>query len=160
MTVVIAIIAPISFVSATLDFPFGDNDTILTNDQGDVIGDAITNSTDPIRDGTKLIWAPLGDQDNGDNIYFDEWIDSTQSAWVRWTRFIKWLLNWALWITGLVALIYLIYHGILAVTAWTSDEQYQKGIGWVRFAFFALAGIAVSWFVISLVFWLINLLTW
>lgn len=146
-------------VFATLDYPFGESETILTNEEGDVIGEDISGSTDPFRDGTKIVGRPIGDQDDGDQIYFDDGITTTSDAWTRGTRFVKGLMNWVLWIAGLVALIYLIYHGILALTAGTDDTRYQKGIDGVKYALFAIAGIAVAWFIVSLVFWLITLLT-
>ena len=149
----------VSPVFATLDYPFGESETILTSQESDVVGDAIRNTDDPLRDWTKLIWQPLGDQDDGDGIYFDDGISTTGDAWTRWTRFVRGLLNWALWIAGLVALIYLIYHGILALTAGTSDDQYKKWISGIQYAFYAIAGIAIARFILSLVFWLINLLT-
>jgi len=154
--VLACVLAP---VFATLDYPFGESDTILTNQESDVVGDAVKNSLDPLRDGTKLIGKPIGDKDNGDNIYFDDAITTTGDAWTRWTRYIKWVMNWALWVIGLVALIYLIYHGILAVTAWANDDQYKKWTSGMKFALFAIGGIAIAWFIISAVFRLINLLT-
>lgn len=157
LSVFACLLAP---VFATLDYPFGPSDTILTNQESDVVGKAVKLSTDPLRDWTKLVGKPIWDKDNGDNIYFDDAVNTTGDAWTRWTRFIKWLLNRALWIIGLVALIYLIYHWILAVTAGANDDQYKKWTSGIRFALIAIAWIAIAWFIVSLVFWLITLLTW
>ena len=66
--------------------------------------------------------------------------------------FVANLLSYALGLLALIALIYLIYHGFLMVTAAGSDEQYNRGLKGIKYAAIALAGIGISWFLISFVF--------
>jgi len=74
---------------------------------------------------------------------------------------IKNIINYALAMVSLVALVYLIYHGFLMVTAAWNDEQFKKGLKWIKYATIALIGIGVSRFVISFVFYIIRLIiTW
>lgn len=66
-------------------------------------------------------------------------------------------VNWVLGILALVALIMLIYGGIVMVTAAGNQETYQRGWKFLKAAAVWLIIIGVAWFIISLVFWLINL---
>lgn len=141
-----------------LDFPIKAGDTILPDDLEDVIWDEITNCDDPLRCGAKAVWKWIGDTWNGGWLIYTE-VESTQQSWEQTSNFIKWLTNYALWIIWLVALVYLLYHGMMAVTAWADEEKLKKWIGWAKYAMIAIFWIAVAWFMISLVFWLIWLLT-
>lgn len=70
---------------------------------------------------------------------------------------IKWWVNWVLWILALIALVFLMYGGFLMVISWWNEEQYKKWFTILRHWAIGLALIGVAWFVVSLVFWLINL---
>jgi hypothetical protein len=98
---------------------------VITNDQEDVVGAAITDSTDSLRDGTALIAEGIGDADNNDKIYYAE-ITSTEQSRSRTADFVRALINYALAVLGLIALLYIVYHGFLTVTAAGDDEQSGK----------------------------------
>ena len=66
-----------------------DNDSILTQDEKDVIGTKLEESDDPLRDGSFLIG------ENVDNIYNDELTD-TQTSREKTTRYIKGPINYFL----------------------------------------------------------------
>lgn len=143
-------------VSAQLDFPFSEPDSIVTQDISNVVWQGVQWTWEPLRDGAKAIAEWLWGTDEW--IYFDE-IDSTQTAWDRTSTFISTLLNYALAIIGLVVLAYLLYHWFLAMTARDDSEQLNKWMQWVKYAFFALVGIGTARFVISIILRFITLVT-
>ncbi len=144
-------------VYAWLDYPLREWRTILTQQQEDVIGQTIRESENPLRDGTGAIWEWIGDTSGDDSIFFSE-ISSTAEAWTEFTRAWTWFLNRVLWISWLVMLIYLIYHGMLVVTWAWDEEKIKKWRSWIRTAMIAILWIALAWFLVSIVFWLITLL--
>lgn len=138
---------------------FGWTDEVLTNIQTDVVWDKITQSTDPFRDGTELIAEGIGDDTStSQKIYYSEVTSTTQSR-TKTADFVKALVNYALAIVGLVALLYVVYHGFLTLTAAGKDDQFSKWLEGMKYGAFALAGIGVARFVLSLVFWLIQQIT-
>gem|GEM_PF-7000608 len=104
---------------------FGTTDQVITNDQNDVVGAKIIDSTDSLRDGTELIAEGIGDADNNDKIYFSK-VTSTEQSRSKTADYVRALVNYALAIIGLVALLYIAYHGFLTVTAAGNDEQSGK----------------------------------
>ena len=104
---------------------FGSTDEVITNDQIDVVGTEIRDSTDTLRDGTELIAEGIGDADNNDKIYYDE-VTSTEQSRAKTADYVRALVNYALAVIGLVALLYIAYHGFLTVTAAGDDEQSAK----------------------------------
>ena len=70
---------------------------------------------------------------------------------------IKWVINWALGILAFLALIVLLYGGFLMVTAAGDTEKYDKWFTILKQAAIGLVLIGVAWFVVSIIFWLINL---
>ncbi len=131
---------------------FLNNDTILTQDDDDVVGAEIKNSDEPLRDGSHLgvEWV--------DNIYNDELTD-TQTSREKTTRYIKGPVNYFLWIVWLVALIYLLYHGFQTLISGSNEDQQKKWIEGMKYGAIALIGVGVAWFILSLIFRLINLVT-
>ena len=69
---------------------------------------------------------------------------------------IKWWVNWVLWILALIALIILMYGWFLMVTAAWDDEKYKKWWTILKHAAIWLILIGVAWFIISIIFWLVN----
>lgn len=69
---------------------------------------------------------------------------------------IKGAVNWALWILGLIALLVLLYGWFLMVTAAGNEDQYGKWRTILKHASIWLAVIGLAWFVVSIIFWLIN----
>lgn len=137
---------------------FWTTDEVITNQEIDAVGAEIRDSTDTLRDGTELIAEGIGDADNNDKIYFSE-VTSTEQSRSKTADYVRALVNYALAIIGLVALLYIAYHGFLTLTAAGDDEKSAKWIEWMRYGAMALIGIAVAWFFLSLVFWLIQQIT-
>ena len=69
---------------------------------------------------------------------------------------VKWGVNRVLGILALIALIFLIYGGFQMVTSGGDDKKYEAGFTILKHAAIGLILIGVAWFVISLVFWLVN----
>lgn len=69
---------------------------------------------------------------------------------------VKWWVNRVLGILGLIALLILMYGGFLMVTSAGEEEQYKKGRTILKHAVIGLIIIGVAWFVVSIVFWLVN----
>ena len=84
-------------------------------------------------------------------------------VWTGWSTLdglvaaIKWAINWALGILAFIALIVLLYGWFLMVTAAWESEKYDKWFTILKQAAVGLVLIGVAWFVVSIVFWLINL---
>ena len=72
---------------------------------------------------------------------------------------VKWAINWLLWILALIALVILLYGGFLMVTAAGNDDQYNKWFTILKHAAFGLVMIGIAWFIVSIIFWVINLVT-
>lgn len=119
------------------------------------------NITDPLRNGAYNIINPVSWTGVLSGvIWVGDQISSHQNAQNKVMDVIKNMINYALWMLALVALVYLIYHGFLIVTASGDDTQYKKGLAGIKYAAIAIAGIGVSWLVVSAIFWLIALIIW
>jgi len=81
---------------------------------------------------------------------------STQDGFVN---VIKGAINWILGILALIALIILLWGGFQMVTAAGNEEQYKKWFTILKQAAIGLILIGIAWFVISIIFWLVNLTT-
>lgn len=66
-------------------------------------------------------------------------------------------INWILGILALIALIIIMYGGFLMVTASGDGERYQKWFTILKQGAIGLILIGVAWFVVSIIFWLVNL---
>jgi uncharacterized membrane protein len=93
------------------------------------------------------------------NGVYNEEIEDTGTAWERTANYIKWVLNYILGIIGLVALIYLIFQWFRTLTAGTNEEEMNKAMKWIKYAIIAIVGVWLAWFILSLVFWLIQNIT-
>ena len=82
---------------------------------------------------------------------------SWASTWDGLVSVIKWAINWALGILAFIALVILLYGGFLMVTAAGETEKYDKWFTILKQAAIGLVLIGVAWFVVSIIFWLINL---
>jgi uncharacterized membrane protein len=61
-------------------------------------------------------------------------------------------------LAAFVALVYFIINGLIAM--FSKDDEAQKKAGnSLRTAAIAIAGIALSWFIVSAIFWLVDLFT-
>jgi hypothetical protein len=115
------------------------------------------NINDPLRDGAYGIVDPVtwtgtlsGVVGVGDKI------STHANAQGKTLDVVKNIINYMLWMLALVALVYLIYHGFLMLTAAGDDTQYKKGLWGIKYAGIAIAGIGVSWLVVSGIFWLLG----
>lgn len=95
-------------------------------------------------------------EDNGGVINMDvlgEWSSQKDALF----NIVRGWINWTLGILAFIALIILLYGGFLMVTAAGDDEKYGKWFTILRQAAIGLILIGIAWFVVSLVFFLINL---
>lgn len=70
---------------------------------------------------------------------------------------VRGFINWTLGILAFIALIILLYGGFLMVTAAGDEEKYKKGFTILRQAAIGLILIGIAWFIVSIIFWLVNL---
>jgi hypothetical protein len=108
--------------------------------------------------------------------WIGDWFSSTNNLW-RWTQMngynadvawsdsmkddslinvIRTAINWVLWMLSLVALVIALYAGFLMMTSGWDEKKYQKWVGLLKWAGIWLAIIALSWLIVSLIFWVIN----
>lgn len=69
---------------------------------------------------------------------------------------IKSAINWVLSILGLITLVLLLWGGFQMVTAAGDDGKYKAGFKILKQAGIGLAFIALAWFMVTLIFWLIG----
>ena len=69
---------------------------------------------------------------------------------------IKSFINWTLWMLALITLVILLWGGFQMVTAAGDDAKYKKWFTILKQAGMWLAFIALSWLVVSLIFFVIN----
>ena len=86
-------------------------------------------------------------------------IETHEGALQATLKLIQIIINRSLGILGLVALIYLVYNGFMMLTANADSKQFDKGKSWIKTAVIALAGIGISWFVVSMILRIILQLT-
>ena len=145
-------------------FELWNTSTILNTDVNDAINTDNGNWTiwDPIRE-----WAyQIINADNG-NIEHQVWwiinnddeIVDHDTALDNTFDIIKRIINYALGLLWLVALIYLIVHWFMIVTAAWDETKYKQWLKGIKYAVIALASIWASWFIISLIFRIINEIT-
>lgn len=91
-----------------------------------------------------------------------QWV-SVVGSWVgqqdAFVNVVKSAINWLLGILALIALIILLYGGFLMVTAAWNEEQYNKWFTILKHAAFGLVMIGIARFIVSIIFWVINLVT-
>lgn len=116
----------------------------------------------PLRDGSFSIIDNEFTKDNWEDTQQVKWviniweINEHQEAQESVLNIIKNIINYALAMLWFVALVYLLVHGFMIVTAAGDDEKYKKGLKGIKYATIAMVGIGLSFFVISMVFRLIN----
>ncbi len=103
---------------------------------------------DPLREWSMNPWTKLKETLNTPQL------TTSQAKWDT-LSLIKWIINYGLGLLWLIALVYLIIHWFMMVTAAWNDEKYKKWFQWVKYWTIALLGIWVSWFIVSLILYLI-----
>lgn len=158
LLILIGIITSVT-IARWLNIPNID-DTILNTNENDAVNTDLTDGN-PIRDGIYNIIQDAQDQNNtiGNIIGNDNEIGDHATAQNQTFQIINNFINYALGLLALIALVYLLYHGFLMVSSAGDEEQYGKWFQWLKYAAIALAGIGVSRFVVSLIFYLIQLIT-
>jgi hypothetical protein len=129
------------------------NTTILNQNLNQTVNTDLAN--DPLRDGAFVI---INDGTNSvDNIIGNnQQIGTFGNAKNRVINILNTIINYTLGLLAMVALVYLMYHGILILTAAGDEERFNNGLKGIKYAAIALGGIGLSWFVISLIFYLID----
>lgn len=143
-----------------LEIPETEN-YILNEDAQQVLDTQGVN--DPIRDGAFRIvdsnGAGTGSGELEGIIWPNNQISDFSTAQSQTLQLVKRIVNYVLGFLALIALIYLIYNGFLILTAGGDDAQYKKGMGSLKYAAIAIAGVGASWLIVSLIFRLIALIT-
>jgi len=117
---------------------------------------------DPIRDGAFRVvdsnGAGVGSGELAGVIWPNNEITNHVSAQNQTLQLVKNIINYVLGFMALIALVYLIYNGFLILTAGGDDAQYKKGIGSLKYAAIAIAGVGASRLIVSLIFRVIHLI--
>ncbi len=79
--------------------------------------------------------------------------------WEGLLRVIQNAVNWILALLGFIALLVLLWGGFQMVTAAGEDSKYKNGFKILKQAGIGLILIGGSWFVISIIFYIIGLAT-
>lgn len=127
-----------------------DQQVLNTENIGDPLRDGAYNMVNPVT-WTGEIWGLAST---------DEKISTHQNAQDKTMQVVKNIINYALWMIALIALVYLVYHGFLVLTAAGDDAQYKKWLSGVKYAAIAMAGIGLSWIIVSFIFRLLALIIW
>ena len=93
---------------------------------------------------------------------FNQGLDLTGHDWGKsddFVQVVKNAINWVLGILALIALILLLWGGFQMVTAAGDDKKYEEGFKILKQAAFGLIMIGVAWFVVSIIFYVIGLVT-
>jgi hypothetical protein len=69
---------------------------------------------------------------------------------------IKNAINWVLGILGLIALVLCLYAGFQMTTAMEDTKKFDTGKTIMKHAGIGLAIIALSWMIVSIIFWFID----
>ncbi len=142
----ILVIVTFWFASAN-NWTFDTDTNVLTDEQGQVIWDSVWD--DAVRWWAWMQWA-----------WEIEWVAQQQEEHQWWLlNFISDVVNYLLALAALVALIYLLYHWFIMVTASGNEDRFKKWAAWLKYWTIALLWIWVSWFMISLVFYVVEIST-
>ncbi len=137
-------------VPSSENYIFNENEQQVINTEG---------IQDPLRDGAyQMIDPATWDGQLSGVVGVGDKISSHEVAKNKTMQVIKNIINYALWFLALIALVYLIYHGFLILTAAGNDTQYKKWLGGIKYAVIAIVGIGVSRLIVSLIFWLLNII--
>ena len=109
------------------------------------------NISNPLRQGTRF---PIESPDGNNildvmNISEIRWFDQAQNETLHLIRNI---INIILSFTAVVVLVLLLIEWYKIVTSGTDTDQYKKAFWKLKNYAIAVAGIAVSWFIVSFIF--------
>jgi Type IV secretion system pilin len=111
-----------------------------------------SNLDNPIRQGSRFgIENPTNPTNSAINVIKTNiqnfWQAQNITLWL-----IQNIINILLSFTTLIIVVYLIYEWYMVVIAGTDEWQYKKALTKLKNAAIAIAGIAVSWFIVSFIF--------
>lgn len=98
------------------------------------------------------------------------YVDTIEVPWATWvwpqaaddalvSSIIQEAVNWILWILALIALIILLYAGFLMLTAAGDEEKYNKWFTILKYVAIWLIFIGLARFMVSMIFFLIDVFT-
>jgi hypothetical protein len=104
---------------------------------------------------------------DNDKSVFTDTSDSGEAKWVNlidtntqqkdaFVNVVKWAVNWVLGILALIALLVIMYWWFEMVTSAWNEDSYNKWFTILKYAAIGLVLIWVAWFIVSLIFWLVN----
>ena len=105
---------------------------------------------------TNNLYTNPADAGNTDNIGVTGSGAGQQDSFVN---VVKGGVNWVLGILALIALIVLLWGGFQMVTASGDEERYKKWFTILKQAAIGLILIGIAWFIVSIIFWLVNITT-
>lgn len=129
---------------------FDNTSTVYTRNEWQAVSTNDLCASNPLRCGM----TNAGSSVRG--IYYTTPITTVYQAQNQTLAYVHNLINWGLSLLWLVALCYLLYYGFLIVFAAGDDAKVKKWWGGMRTAAIAIAGIALSWFIVSLIIYLID----
>lgn len=115
----------------------------------------VSKIENPLRDGSYLVIKSPDGQNELDVINIGKILNFGQ-AQDQTLRLVQNIINYALWFTALITLAYLLFEWYKVVVAGTDEEAYKTAIGKLKNAAIAIAGIALSWFIVSFIFYALN----
>ena len=87
------------------------------------------------------------------------WLGADVDQWENLVQVVRNAVNRVLGILGLIVLIILLYGGFQMVTAAGDEEKYNSGFKILKQAGIWLIFIWLAWFVVSIIFFLIGVIT-
>lgn len=97
---------------------------------------------------------PTADTGETENL---ELIGAGTWQWDSFANVVRGFVNWTLWILALIALLVLLRWWFQMVTAAWNEDQYGKWFTILKQAAAWLAMIGIAWFIVSMIFFVINL---
>lgn len=141
-------------------FSLWDIKTIYTKNERDAVDTTLTDDYDiydPIRQWShNIVHAYSGNWMAEWIVWNDKNINNHTTAVTSTLQIIKNIINWALWMLALVALIYILIQWFVILTAAGDDTKVKKWWKWIKRACIAIVWIGLSWFIVTLIFWLIR----
>ena len=92
----------------------------------------------------------------------DQWVPWIGVPWTNQKQddslvhTIQTAINWVLWMLSFVALVLCLYAWFKMLTSWWDSKKYDAWLNILKNAAIWLAVIALSWLIVSLIFWIIN----
>ena len=87
------------------------------------------------------------------------WVQQWNQNW-RLIDVIKNAINWILWMLSLIALVLCLWWWFQIVTAAWDEWKQKKWLSVLKHAAIWLVIIWLSWFVVTIIFWLLRGVTW